>query len=194
MITDRSVKTMITSTIIAIRDVLKDTIKFEIRSNSSIGTKMTELKIAKGPSQSFLDYILTVIAMLFVMSTATSAIITNKGVHTNATNTDGTKCTVIKRCDKMAEFKFVQGSSQCLLYKLHNVIAALSVITMLTSTTITTRGVLANVINAVVLCWGFTAQSTTRSCRAGQLIVVLFLGRLRPSKRITSIKRGRPRQ
>ena len=28
------------------------------------------------------------------------------------------------------------------------------------------------------LCWGFTAQSTTRSCRAGQLIVVLFLGRL----------------
>ena len=29
-----------------------------------------------------------------------------------------------------------------------------------------------------LLCWGFTAQSTTRSCRAGQLIVVLFLGRL----------------
>ena len=31
------------------------------------------------------------------------------------------------------------------------------------------------------LCWDFTAQSTTRSCRAGQLIVVLFLGRLRLS-------------
>ena len=44
------------------------------------------------------------------------------------------------------------------------------------------------------LCWGFTAQSTTRSCRAGQLIVALFLGRLRPSKRLTSTKRGRPRQ
>ena len=44
------------------------------------------------------------------------------------------------------------------------------------------------------LCWGFTAQSTTRSCRAGQLIVVLFFGRLRPSKRLTSTKRGRPRQ
>ena len=43
------------------------------------------------------------------------------------------------------------------------------------------------------LCWGFTAQSTTRSCQAGQLIVVLFLGRLRPSKRLTSTKRGRPR-
>ena len=26
----------------------------------------------------------------------------------------------------------------------------------------------------VCLCWGFTAQSTTRSCRASQLIVVLF--------------------
>ena len=46
----------------------------------------------------------------------------------------------------------------------------------------------------VCLCWGFTAQSTTRSCRAGELIVVLFLGRLRPSKRLTSTKRGRPRQ
>ena len=44
------------------------------------------------------------------------------------------------------------------------------------------------------LCWGFTAQSTTRSCQAGQLIVVLFLGRLRPSKRLTSTKRGRPWQ
>ena len=37
---------------------------------------------------------------------------------------------------------------------------------------------------------GFTAQSTTRSCGAGQLIVVLFLGRLRASKRLTSTKRG----
>ena len=44
------------------------------------------------------------------------------------------------------------------------------------------------------LCWGFTAQSTTMSCRAGQLIVVLFLGRLRPSKQLTSTKRGRPWQ
>ena len=32
----------------------------------------------------------------------------------------------------------------------------------------------------VCLCWGFTAQSTTRSCRAGQLIVALFLSKLRP--------------
>ena len=40
----------------------------------------------------------------------------------------------------------------------------------------------------------FTAQSTTRSCQAGQLIVALFLGRLRPSKRLTSNKRGRLRQ
>ena len=46
----------------------------------------------------------------------------------------------------------------------------------------------------VQVCWSFTAQSTTRSCRAGQLIVALFLGRLRPSKRLTSTKRGRPRQ
>ena len=44
------------------------------------------------------------------------------------------------------------------------------------------------------LSWSFTAQSTTRSCRAGQLIVALFLGRLRPSKRLTSTKPGRPRQ
>ena len=41
---------------------------------------------------------------------------------------------------------------------------------------------------------GFTAQSTTRSYRAGQVIVALFQGRLRPSKRLTSTKRGRPRQ
>ena len=27
----------------------------------------------------------------------------------------------------------------------------------------------------VCLCWSFTAQSTTRSCRSGQLIVTLFL-------------------
>ena len=40
----------------------------------------------------------------------------------------------------------------------------------------------------VCLCWSFTAQSTTRSCRAGQLIVAQFLGRLRPSKRLTSTK------
>ena len=46
----------------------------------------------------------------------------------------------------------------------------------------------------VCLCWSFTVQSTVRSCRAGQLIVALFLGRLRPSKRLTSTKRGRPRQ
>ena len=32
------------------------------------------------------------------------------------------------------------------------------------------------------------AQSTTRSCRAGQLIVALFLGRLRPSKQLIFIK------
>ena len=44
------------------------------------------------------------------------------------------------------------------------------------------------------LCWGFTAQSTMKSCRAGQFIVVLFLDRLRPSKRLTSTKRGYPRQ
>ena len=37
----------------------------------------------------------------------------------------------------------------------------------------------------VCLCWSFTAQSTTRSCRANQLIVALLLGRLRPSKRLT---------
>ena len=46
----------------------------------------------------------------------------------------------------------------------------------------------------VCLCWNFMAQSTTRSCRAGQLIVALFLGRLRPSKRLSRTKRGRPRQ
>ena len=38
------------------------------------------------------------------------------------------------------------------------------------------------------------AQSTMRSCQAGQLIVVLFVGRLRPSKPLTSTKQGRPRQ
>ena len=37
------------------------------------------------------------------------------------------------------------------------------------------------------------AKSKTRLCRTGQLIVALFLGRLRPSKRLTSTKRGRPR-
>ena len=46
----------------------------------------------------------------------------------------------------------------------------------------------------VCLCWSFTAQSTRRSCRAGQLIVALFLGRLRPYKQLTSTKQGRPRQ
>ena len=46
----------------------------------------------------------------------------------------------------------------------------------------------------VTLCWSFTAQSRNRSCRAGQLIVVLFLGRLIHYKRLTSTKRGRPRQ
>ena len=46
----------------------------------------------------------------------------------------------------------------------------------------------------VCLCWSLTAQSTTRSCRASQLIVALFLGRLRPSKRLTSNKRRRPRR
>ena len=46
----------------------------------------------------------------------------------------------------------------------------------------------------VCLCWSFTAQSTMRSCRAGQLTVTLFLGRLRPSKRLTGTKQGRPRQ
>ena len=40
------------------------------------------------------------------------------------------------------------------------------------------------------VCVGsFTAQSTTRSCRARQLIVALFLGRLRSSKWLTSTKR-----
>ena len=46
----------------------------------------------------------------------------------------------------------------------------------------------------ICLCRGFMTKSTIRSCRAGQLVVVLFLGRLRPSKRLTSTKRGRPRQ
>ena len=46
----------------------------------------------------------------------------------------------------------------------------------------------------VLVCvMSFAAQSTTRSCRAGQLIVALFLGRLRP-KRLTSTKRGCSRQ
>ena len=46
-----------------------------------------------------------------------------------------------------------------------------------------------------LFCVGsFTAQSTTRSCRAGKFILALFLGRLRPFKRLTSTKRGRPRQ
>ena len=43
-------------------------------------------------------------------------------------------------------------------------------------------------------CVCFMAQSTTRSCRASQLTVALFLGRLRPSKRLTSTKWGRPWQ
>ena len=38
----------------------------------------------------------------------------------------------------------------------------------------------------VCLCCGFMAQSTTRLCRASQLIVVLFLGGLGPSKPLTS--------
>ena len=40
---------------------------------------------------------------------------------------------------------------------------------------------LVDMIHNVCLCWSFTAQSTTRSCRAGQLTLALFLGRLRPS-------------
>ena len=45
------------------------------------------------------------------------------------------------------------------------------------------------------VCAGiFTAQSTRRSCQASQLIVALFLGRLRSSKRLTSTKQGRPWQ
>ena len=46
----------------------------------------------------------------------------------------------------------------------------------------------------VCLCWSFTAQSTTRSCRTGQLIMALFLAKLRPFKRLTSTKPGRPLQ
>ena len=34
-----------------------------------------------------------------------------------------------------------------------------------------------NKASFVCLCWSFTAQSTMRSCRAGKLIVALFLGR-----------------
>ena len=56
------------------------------------------------------------------------------------------------------------------------------------------RATIAHLSPNVCLCWGFTAQSITRSCRASRLIVVLFLGRLRPSKRLTNTKRGRPRQ
>ena len=41
-------------------------------------------------------------------------------------------------------------------------------------------------LQSLCLCWSFTTQSATRSCRAGQLIVALFLGRLRSSKRLTS--------
>ena len=47
-------------------------------------------------------------------------------------------------------------------------------------------------VSVTLLCWGFTAQSTMKSCRTGQLIVALFLGRLRPSKWSTSTKRGGP--
>ena len=36
----------------------------------------------------------------------------------------------------------------------------------------------------------FYGPVNNKSCRAGQLIVALFLGRLRPSKRLTSTKRG----
>ena len=46
----------------------------------------------------------------------------------------------------------------------------------------------------VCLCWSFIAQSTMRSRRASLLIVALFLGRLRPSKQLTSTKQGRPWQ
>ena len=46
----------------------------------------------------------------------------------------------------------------------------------------------------VCLCWSFTAQPTTRSCRGSQLIAALFQGRIRPSKRLTSTKPGHPRQ
>ena len=49
-------------------------------------------------------------------------------------------------------------------------------------------------IDFVCLRWSFMALPTTRSCRASQLIVALFLDRLRSSKRLTGTKRGRPRQ
>ena len=52
-------------------------------------------------------------------------------------------------------------------------------------------------LNSGVVCLfvlAFYGPVNIEVCRADQLIVVLFLGRLRPSKRLTSTKRGRPRQ
>ena len=50
------------------------------------------------------------------------------------------------------------------------------------------KGVIIVYVKFGNFCVSFMAQSTTRSCRAGQLIVALFLGRLRPSKPLTSTK------
>ena len=46
----------------------------------------------------------------------------------------------------------------------------------------------------VLFMLGLNGPFNNKVCRAGQLIVVLFLGRLRSSMRLTSTKRGRPQQ
>ena len=58
-------------------------------------------------------------------------------------------------------------------------------------------GVIDDIFIYLFDCVGVLWPSQQQSCRAGQLIVALFLGRLTPSKRLTSTKRakrGRPRQ
>ena len=55
---------------------------------------------------------------------------------------------------KLAEFKFIHGCSNRFLDKILIVVAVLPVITMVTSTIITTRSVLANVINTVITMRG----------------------------------------
>ena len=96
-------KTMVTTAIIITRGILTDTIKFELCAHPSIVSKITELKIVKGLSQSVFNNKLTKIAVFTVITIVTSTIITTRGVLTNAmvTVTVGTVGTLINVCENV---------------------------------------------------------------------------------------------
>ena len=76
----------------------------------------------------------------------------------------------------------------------HSSQASLMVFARIIGVWLASSKVALNVFVLFVCVGSLMAQSTTRSCRASQLIVALFLGKLRPSKRLISTKQGCSRQ